>query len=235
DMDEKELKKEWLKHKFGSYEYNEELLKLHEAYLQILKRHWAKPEIQQRYPDIYKKMLTPVLYSFDMISKPGEISRDEWGKRSRSMSASSISYNFGRGLGDMAAEFDEYAGMSKEERDRLNVMVGKMLDMCHNIQYTVDNRWNDRLDILNEDYTGPIDYPANWKEEICVALGLSTDSTPRGIDARCEAKQPCPRTGFWWTPAKQHSRRYFNQGDIMPDFPDSPYGATVWYWDQHQG
>lgn len=234
-MEEKELKKEWLKRKFSSYEYNEELLMLHDEYLQTLKKHWAKPEIQQQYPDIYKKMLTPVFYCFDTISKPGEISKDEWGKRSISMTASSISYNFGRGLGDMAPEFDEYAGMPKAECDRLNVIVGKMLDMCHNIQYTADNRWDDRLDILNEEYTGPIHYPSNWKEEISSVLGLSTDSRPETDVARSESKQQCPRSGFWWTPAKQHSRRYFNQGEIMPDFPDSQYGATIWYWDQNQG
>ena len=27
----------------------------------------------------------------------------------------------------------------------------------------------------------------------------------------------------------------FKQGDVMPDFPDSSYGATIWYWDQNQG
>ncbi|UXY17237.1 PoNi-like cognate immunity protein [Chitiniphilus purpureus] len=51
---------------------------------------------------------------------------------------------------------------------------------------------------------------------------------------RCEANQPCPRAGFWWTPARFGSRRPFAAGDIMPAFPESRYGATIWYWDQHQ-
>jgi hypothetical protein len=234
-MDEKELRKEWLKRRFVSYDYHEELLRLHEEYLQTLKRHWARNEIQKQYPDIYEKMVTPVFYNFDMITKPGEIARSAWGKGSKAMTASSITYNFARGLGDMGYPFDPYAGMPESERDRLNAIARRMLDMSANIRHTVDQRWDDRLDILNEEYTGPIDYPANWKEEISAALGLSTETHPSSNDARCEAKQPCPRTGFWWTPAKQGSRRYFNQGEIMPDLPASQYGATIWYWDRHQG
>jgi hypothetical protein len=130
--------------------------------------------------------------------------------------------------------------MPESERDRLNAIARRMLDMSENITNTIDKRWYDDDwgsddTILNEKYTGPIDYPANWKEEISAVLGLSTDTHPRGNDTRCEAKQPCPRTGFWWTPAKQGSRRYFSQGEIMPDLPASQYGATIWYWDQHQG
>lgn len=239
-MDEKELKKEWLKRRFVSYDYHEELLKLHEEYLQTLKRHWAKPDIQRQYPDICDKMISPVFYNFDMITKPGEISRSAWGKGSKAMTASSITYNFSRGLGDMGYPFDPYAGMPESERDRLNTIARKMLNMSENITNTVDKRWyDDDLGgddtILNEKYTGSIDYPSDWKEEISAALGISTVAYQKEILARSEAKQPCPQTGFWWSPAKQHSRRYFNQGEIMPDFPDSQYGATIWYWDQNQG
>ncbi|XZG71817.1 hypothetical protein ACTSKR_08155 [Chitinibacteraceae bacterium HSL-7] len=51
---------------------------------------------------------------------------------------------------------------------------------------------------------------------------------------RVEANVPCPITGYWSTPAKQDSRKLFKQGETMPDFPGSSYGATIWYWDQHQ-
>jgi hypothetical protein len=47
---------------------------------------------------------------------------------------------------------------------------------------------------------------------------------------RCEAGQPCPREGWWFTPAKAHSRRHFKAGEVMPDFK-SDYGATIWQWD----
>lgn len=51
---------------------------------------------------------------------------------------------------------------------------------------------------------------------------------------RCEANEPCPKAGYWSTPAKLGSRRHFKQGEIMPDFPTSTYGVTIWMWDQHQ-
>jgi hypothetical protein len=61
-----------------------------------------------------------------------------------------------------------------------------------------------------------------------------TSSPPDTGIKRCEANHPCPRAGYWSTPAKQGSRRYFTQGEIMQDFPASRYGATIWYWDLDQ-
>jgi hypothetical protein len=43
----------------------------------------------------------------------------------------------------------------------------------------------------------------------------------------------CPAAGYYFTPAKEGSRRRFQQGEIMPDL-DSLYGATIWQWDQNQ-
>ena len=51
---------------------------------------------------------------------------------------------------------------------------------------------------------------------------------------RCEAGQPCPREGFWFTPSKAGSRRHFKQGEVMPAF-STDYGSTIWQWDEHQG
>jgi hypothetical protein len=42
------------------------------------------------------------------------------------------------------------------------------------------------------------------------------------------AGQPCPESGWWFTPAKTGSRRYFRQGDLFPDYPGSDYGSTFW-------
>jgi len=49
----------------------------------------------------------------------------------------------------------------------------------------------------------------------------------------CNANQPCPREGFWFTPAKAGSRRFFQQGETMPDLK-SDYGMTIWQWDEDQ-
>ena len=50
---------------------------------------------------------------------------------------------------------------------------------------------------------------------------------------RCEAGQPCPREGFWFTPAQASSRHHFSAGEEMPAV-GGDYGATIWQWDQNQ-
>jgi hypothetical protein len=47
---------------------------------------------------------------------------------------------------------------------------------------------------------------------------------------RIVSGQPCTRAGYWFTPAQAHSRRYFEQGEIMPRFDQSDWGETLWYW-----
>jgi len=54
------------------------------------------------------------------------------------------------------------------------------------------------------------------------------------VPLRCEANQPCPQTGIWSIPANPDARRLFKAGDLMPDFPNSSYGKTIWYWDENQ-
>lgn len=51
--------------------------------------------------------------------------------------------------------------------------------------------------------------------------------------SRCEAGQPCPREGFWFTPARSNSRRHFKAGEQMPDV-GGDYGTTIWQWDETQ-
>ena len=51
---------------------------------------------------------------------------------------------------------------------------------------------------------------------------------------RCEAGQPCPKTGFWFTPARAGSRQRFEAGQVMPEV-GGDYGATIWQWDDVQG
>lgn len=50
---------------------------------------------------------------------------------------------------------------------------------------------------------------------------------------RCPAGAPCPQEGWWHTPAKTNSRRFFKQGEIMPHF-ESSYGETIWQWSSDQ-
>ncbi|OXI84271.1 hypothetical protein CFB40_24880 [Burkholderia sp. AU31652] len=48
---------------------------------------------------------------------------------------------------------------------------------------------------------------------------------------------PCPEAGWWHTPAKSRSRRYFEAGEIMPVIEGSSWGTTNWHWspDEKQG
>jgi Domain of unknown function (DUF1911) len=51
---------------------------------------------------------------------------------------------------------------------------------------------------------------------------------------RVEGGQPCTQAGYWFTPAKQGSRRQFKKGEIMPVIEGSQYGATIWQWAKEQ-
>ncbi|SMF13115.1 type VI immunity family protein [Pseudogulbenkiania subflava] len=46
---------------------------------------------------------------------------------------------------------------------------------------------------------------------------------------RIPGGHPCPQDGIWWTPAQPGARHHFTRGEIMPNFPGSTYGATIWY------
>jgi hypothetical protein len=247
-MDDKELRTEWLKRKFASFEYHEEMLKEYWAAIDILDRHWNDPKMASReaqgefagsqkhreWPGITAVMRTTGLHNLKQISRPGHLDRNEWIPGVSAGWARTVRYNLGaRGLADILGIASETYGMQDSKAQAYGRHIGRAIQMAGNIELTVENRWSD--DILNEKYTGPINWPTNWEEEIKSVIGASsTTSMPTGSDARREANHSCPRAGFWWTPAKQHSRRYFNQGEIMPDFPDSQYGATIWYWDQDQ-
>lgn len=54
------------------------------------------------------------------------------------------------------------------------------------------------------------------------------------VRLRCEAGQPCPKTGFWFTPARAGSRQRFEAGQVMREV-GGDYGTTIWQWDDVQG
>ena len=65
------------------------------------------------------------------------------------------------------------------------------------------------------------------------ALGGAPVGSSDGSRLRCPAGQPCPRTGYWFTPARLDSRRLFQQGEVMPE-AGGDYGVTIWQWDTQQ-
>ncbi|MBZ8139484.1 hypothetical protein CLD22_06150 [Rubrivivax gelatinosus] len=58
----------------------------------------------------------------------------------------------------------------------------------------------------------------------------ATDPWLAGIRERCIAGEPCPRTGWWTTPAAPVRRR-FVAGTVMPEL-GGDWGTTVWQLDQ---
>ena len=47
---------------------------------------------------------------------------------------------------------------------------------------------------------------------------------------RCEASQICPKTGEWLCPTHTIEKRHIQQGEVMPDIKDNPWGLTIWYF-----
>lgn len=76
-----------------------------------------------------------------------------------------------------------------------------------------------------------VDYARKLREE---DRYTSQDIDTPPSSGRVEGGQPCPRAGFWETPAKSNSRSHFKQGDIMPVFEASHYGHTIWQWSEEQ-
>lgn len=68
-------------------------------------------------------------------------------------------------------------------------------------------------------------------ETIPLSEGLGPVEAP---PLRLPAGKECSRAGYWFTPAKQNSRRYFKQGDVFPEIEGSSYGATFWQWSPDQ-
>jgi hypothetical protein len=62
----------------------------------------------------------------------------------------------------------------------------------------------------------------------------SLDPASASMNESVPAGRACPRAGWWFTPAKQASRRYFKQGDVFPEFEGGAYGATFWQWSPDQ-
>lgn len=75
---------------------------------------------------------------------------------------------------------------------------------------------------------------ADWARAQGVMDHIGPGAGPEGAGPaavlRCEANQPCPRSGFWFTPARAGSRQRFEQGQVMPEV-GGDYGTTIWQWD----
>ena len=229
--DEKRARKAWLKQKFGSFEYHEEMLRLHHGFVETLRRALARA-VHDNSPDPdygtkaafarnFEKTDWPLIQANDDL---GKIPKDQWERIRHAATFRSIP-DYNRYLNDG----DRLAWLNEQENLELGRYWGAMARMAENIARTVEDDWGKYDDdiLLSEEYTGPITWPANWREELAEPIEAASPppSTPAG--------QPCPREGWWFTPAKAHSRRHFQAGEPMPDFA-TDWGQVIWQWDANQ-
>lgn len=88
-------------------------------------------------------------------------------------------------------------------------------------------------DIDDSSYRDHLVYPKDLVDFARKNFPYTGPTPDPGQRDRCEGGQPCPREGYWFTPAKIGSRRYFEQGEVMPIFKSDSW-ATIWQWDQNQ-
>uniref|UniRef100_C5CNC4 DUF3396 domain-containing protein n=1 Tax=Variovorax paradoxus (strain S110) TaxID=543728 RepID=C5CNC4_VARPS len=69
-------------------------------------------------------------------------------------------------------------------------------------------------------------------DELEVALNTPVHELPAAASVSRQASvpggEPCPKAGWWFTPAQLDSRRYFDKGEILPIIKGSSFGDTNW-------
>lgn len=222
-LDEKELRKAWLKQKFGSFEYHEEMLRLHAEWMTLIYRALARPEVQRNYPEEYKFFMGPAKTNFDDCALPGQLDPTLWKAGQQAGFARDI-LDYGR---DSGLDVEQtWNWMTEDERSRMNDLWDRMAQMAQNIRRTVDDTWErvDPYTILNERYTGPITWPPDWREEVLGAGGGGL----LGLNApRVRAGDPAPQAGQWRALDGSARVQRADVGDVLPDLK-SAYGITIW-------
>jgi len=83
--------------------------------------------------------------------------------------------------------------------------------------------------------------PTRWRfvevveeefETVEEEVGPSSHPEPP-TNQRFHAGAKCPGAGYYFTPARLDSRRWFAHGEAFPDV-ESSYGKTIWQWDTRQ-
>lgn len=73
--------------------------------------------------------------------------------------------------------------------------------------------------------------PGETVDDGLADLLATTTLSPRNV----AGGKPCPRTGWWFTPAQANGqRRHFRKGEVFPVIKGSHYGDTFWQWSPDQ-
>lgn len=220
--DDSDLRKAWLRKHFSSFEYHELLLELHYYWFELiksaLKRAEADPGSSQPEAWLRKKAI-PI---FEALVKPGGIDKKQF-MPGKTFGAAIQILDYGRDTG--LENPQTWAWMTGEEYSEMSAVWGYMSQMADNIRRTAMGTWfskqlgNDDA-ILDEDNTGPVDWPENWQQEV-QADGLVT--------VRIKANEPVPRAGVWKSVDVSAKQMRADVGDVLPQLNTS-YGITLWEW-----
>lgn len=227
--DEKTLRKAWLRNRFGSFEYHEEMLQLHAQWLTHIKRALDRFEKQEQPNQTTQWLRKVAIPNFERAAKPGQIKQEDF-RPGQTFGAAIwiLDYNRDSGLDSTAT----WEWMSPDEDKRLYELWGPMSRMADNIRRTADDAWfrvrsgNDD-DLLNVEDTGPITWPANWQEEVLGSAGVSLARDGQAL--RAKGGEAAPRSGRWVALDPSNRQVAMQSGELLQDLK-SPYGVTVWQW-----
>ena len=222
-LDDKALRKAWLKQKFASFDYHEELVRIHEKWRAVLRdalqRAQGEPMVSED-AKVFRSAYWPLI---EKKPKPGDYKREQWDQY-RAVGLFRSIPDYSRYL---ISEGDALNWMTEQEHAELGKYWGPMSRMAQNIQYTVDDMWSYKGSddyILDESYTGPITWPANWREEI---LGTKGAVLAAMHALRVRAGDPAPQSGLWQAVDITARQLHVNVGDKLPGLT-STYGITIW-------
>ena len=80
-----------------------------------------------------------------------------------------------------------------------------------------------------------VERPCKWYFVEMISGEFESEEESAGIASmpaqlRVPAGDVCPTSGWWFTPAKDNSRKHFTAGDFFPAIENSAYGTTFWQW-----
>lgn len=114
----------------------------------------------------------------------------------------------------------------------LLVMANELIKpiRCNDLKLTTLDAWDDdpnpRFDIENSpQWIARFDQDSEWPE----GKRVNHNNNPPKVPVRLsfQAGEICPRSGYWFTVAKENSRQYFNEGEVFPNFKNN-WGEVYW-------